>query len=195
MSTLWEHVLIHFTEAFRLASTPSMNGQSENVLEHCKSSNVLGSGLWSCGEKGLKNWGCQYQKWWLMEEGSLGPRLVVEMGTGVPILKETGLVLPWQTEPLPSALPCLTSSFPFVHQHLSGQRQRMKGGVRFPVSTPLSDNQVIISLLCVRPRRCRRNVKDVSKIVEVTQNNVSVFSLHVLSFSLYFWFHSHFFFF
>ena len=90
--TLWEHVLIHFTEAFRLTGTPSMNAQSKNVLEHCESSNVLGPGLWSCGEKGLQKWGCRYQKWWLMEEGSLGPRLVVEMGTGVAILKETGLV-------------------------------------------------------------------------------------------------------
>ena len=60
----------------------------------------------------------------------------------------------------------------------------MKGGVRFPVSTPLSDNQVIISLLCVRPRRCRRNVKEVSKVVEETQNNVSVFSFHTFSVSL-----------
>ena len=38
-----------------------------------------------------------------------------------------------------------------------------------------------ISLLGVRPRRCRRNVKEISKTVEETHNNVRLFSVSMCS--------------
>lgn len=142
----------------------------------------LGPRLWSCEEKGLQRWGCQERKGSLNGGKLPGAEAWAEGGNWNSHLKVTllgevhNLILPWQTGPLPLPLPCSTSSFPFVHQHLPWQTGKMKCRVGLPVLYLLSDNQMTISFLGVRPRRYRRNVKEVSKIVEETQDKLYVFN-------------------
>ena len=66
---------------------------------------------------------------------------------------QSGVVLtnwaPSFTPNLPHYLLPICSSTPFL------VKAKDEGGVRLPVSAPLSDNQMTVSFLGMRPRKCR----------------------------------------
>ena len=168
MFTLWGQVLIHFTEAFNLASIPSMNPQSKNVW-------MFSLGILQC----TLSWAVIL--WTRSSEMRLqGNKMVINGGRfhGLQAgcgdgdwnshLKDTGLgqspVLPWQTGSLPSPPLCPTSSLPFVYQRLSWQRQRMKDGGETASFRSLIFNQVTGSPLGEKSRRCKRGARKFQRL-------------------------------